>query len=129
MLPISLRDSPAKGERPCVSHVERRFDHFWATRSGEPSSVKLFVGDDIRSCNFRPDKPEESVLKQRWRRWSHKHLRRKSHSCTYNLELHEGMSVWTGGSRGTKSGLPIAERLVLILVLEKPVCYFQPDEI
>jgi hypothetical protein len=39
------------------------------------------------------------------------------------------MSAWTGGSRGTKLGLPIAERVMLILVLEKPVYCFQLDEI
>jgi hypothetical protein len=55
--------SPRKGERPYVSHGEMRSDHFWGTRSGEPSSVKVFHGDDIRSHNFRPGKPEKSVLK------------------------------------------------------------------
>ena len=103
--------------KPCREEVRS----FLGNKVRRAFQRQAICGDDIRSCNFRPGKPEKSVLKQRRRHWVHEHLRRKSHSCTCNLELHEGMSVWMGGSRGTKSGLPIAERLVLILVLEKPV--------
>ena len=77
--------------KPCREEVRS----FLGNKVRRAFQRQAICGEDIRSCNCRQDKPEKSVLKQRWRRL-YKHLRRKSHSCTCNLELQEGMSAWDG---------------------------------
>ena len=72
--------------KPCREEVRS----FLGNKVRRAFQRQAICGDDIRSCNFRPGKPEKSVLKQRRRHWVHEHLRRKSHSCTCNLELQRG---------------------------------------
>jgi hypothetical protein len=69
MPPASLSEiSPGKRGWAYVSHVERRVRSFLGNKVSGAIQRQAICGDDIRSCSFRPGKPEKSVLKQRWRR-------------------------------------------------------------
>jgi hypothetical protein len=72
--------------KPCREEVRS----FLGNKVRRAFQRQAICGDDIRSCNFRLGKPEKSLLKQRRRHWVYEHLRRKSHSCTCNLELQRG---------------------------------------